>query len=141
MKQLQIKTKESFSNADPNLVAVVLKIRGGVEHMITRAQADQIGTLGVGGSKQVRLASGDWINTADISSMTVDPIETRANLMRSVHKDSLPKNICNQVQFRAIAEAHAQKDPRFAEIWEAWKAKKSGRFDHVFQKMDNSPLT
>jgi len=137
MKKLQTKTTESFANADPNLVAVVLKIRGGAEHMITRTQADQIGASGANGSKQVRLPSGDWINTADISSMTIDMIETRVNLMRSVKKDSTPYNVCTQAQFRAIAEAHAKKDPRFAEIWEAWEAKKSGRFDHVFQKMDN----
>lgn len=137
MNKLKTKSTESFANADPNLVAVVLKIRGGVEHMISRTQADQIGMTGAQGSTQVRLPSGDWVNTADIASMTIDPIETRANLMRSVSRDTTSYRVCTQVEFRAIAEAHAKKDPRFAEIWEAWKAKKAGRFDHIFQKMDN----
>lgn len=107
---------ERYAHVDPTLVAVTLKMRGGVEHTITRKIADYIGAQG--SNEQVRLPSGDWINTSDVSSMTVDDVETIANLRRTEKPLRMEGPVTTNEQLIAIAEAHAAKHKGFREIYE-----------------------
>lgn len=111
---------EKYAHVDPTLVAITLKMRGGIEHTINRVQADNIGQQGA--NQQVRLPSGNWINTSDVSSMTVDDVETVANLRRNEKPLRMDGPRTTPEQFIAIAEAHAAKHKGFREIYEKKKS-------------------
>ena len=127
---------ERYAHVDPTLVAVTLKMRGGVEHTITRKIADYIGAQG--SNEQVRLPSSDWINTSDVSSMTVDDVETIANLRRNEKPLRMDGPLTTPEQFIAIAEAHAAKRAGFREIYTAWKAKKKTPFTGALDRLSNA---
>ena len=127
---------ERYAHVDPTLVAVTLKMRGGVEHTITRKIADYIGAQG--SNEQVRLPSGDWINTSDVSSMTVDDVETIANLRRIEKPLRMDGPLTTPEQFIAIAEAHAAKHAGFREIYTAWKGKRKAPFTDALDRLSNA---
>ncbi len=137
MTTLPNQTKR-FAHIDPNLVVVNLKVRGGVVHTITRKIADYIGAQGA--NEQVCLPSGDWINTSDVSSMTVDDAETIANIKRTERPLQMNSPTTTPEQFMAIAESYAAKNAGFRKIYADWKGKKRGILARSLDGVASFPL-